>query len=348
MTSSPATSALLNASSTGTSSAPISRRTVSTAAIWASGSAAEASTTCTRRSASATSSSVDRNASTSCVGSLRTKPTVSRQQDPLAAGKVEAAGGGVDGGEQAVLHQHPGVGEPVQQRGLAGVGVADDGDGLQPGPGPGLALDPTVLGVDLEVGLQLADPTQQPPAVDLELGLAAAEPGADAAGLLAEALALAPQPGQAVAEQGQLHLRLSLLAVGVLGEDVEDHRGAVDGGAAQDLLQVAALGRRQLLVEDDRVGVDLVRDLPQLLGLALAYERGCVGALPPLEDALDLVGAGGVDQGRQLVERRLGVVEGVGGHGHADEDDALPSAPLDERHQRTSPAATWRPTSPVR
>ena len=139
---------------------------------------------------------------TSWWGSLRTKPTVSVTQHPLAAGQVEAAGGGVDGGEQAVLDQHAGVGEAVEQGRLAGVGVADDGDRRQPGPGPGLALGPAVLGQLLEVGLELGDPPQQAPAVDLELGLAAADPGADAAGLLAEALALAPQPGQAVAEHG--------------------------------------------------------------------------------------------------------------------------------------------------
>ena len=83
----------------------------------------------------------------------------------------------------------------------------------------------------------------------------------------------APQPGQAVAQQGQLHLGLALLAAGVLGEDVEDHRGAVDGGAAEDLLQVALLGGRQLVVEDDGVGVDGLRQLVQLLGLAPARRR---------------------------------------------------------------------------
>ena len=67
--------------------------------------------------------------------------------------------------------------------------------------------------------------------------------------------ALAPQPGQAVAEQGQLDLGLALLAAGVLGEDVEDHRGAVDGGAPEQLLQVALLRRRELVVEHDRVAV---------------------------------------------------------------------------------------------
>ena len=51
--------------------------TCRTALIWASGLTSEPSTTCTSRSASTTSSSVDRNASTSWVGRCRTNPTVS-------------------------------------------------------------------------------------------------------------------------------------------------------------------------------------------------------------------------------------------------------------------------------
>ena len=94
-------------------------------------------------------------------------------------------------------------------------------------------------------------------AVDLELRLARATrvPMPPACWLTARRPRPA-QPGQPVAELGQLDLGLALEAVGVLGEDVEDHRGAVDGGAAEQLLQVALLGRRELVVEHDGVGVD--------------------------------------------------------------------------------------------
>ncbi len=119
------------------------------------------------------------------------------------------------------------------------------------------------------VGLQGVDPTQHAPAVDLELGLARAPPGAQpaagATGLLGERASPAPQPGQPVPVHGQLDLGLALLAGGVLGEDVEDHRGAVDGRAAQPLLQVVLLGRAELVVEHDGVAVD---GLGQLLSSA--------------------------------------------------------------------------------
>src|SRR3954451_22026653 len=94
------------------------------------------------------------------------------------------------------------------------------------GASAGLALRVAVLGHVAQLGLELVDAPHQAPAVDLELGLARTA-GADAGALLAEAATGPAQPRQPVAQLGQLDLGLALLAVGVLGEDVEDHRGAV-------------------------------------------------------------------------------------------------------------------------
>ena len=191
--------------------------------------------------------------------------------------------------------------------------------------------------MSLQVALELGDATLDAATVDLELRLArtaGADAGAarrrHAAGLLRQLLAPAAQARQPVAQQRQLDLGLALLARGVLGEDVEDHRGAVDGRAPEQLLEVVLLRRRQLVVEDDRVAVDLEADLAQLLGLALADVVRGVGRVAALHDAGDLVGAGGVDQLRQLVERRVDVVGRRVAEGDADEDDLLPEGPLDE------------------
>ena len=71
-------STLLNTIIVGMVSTPsMSESTSSTASICENGSGCDPSTTCTIRSASETSSSVDLNASISCVGSRRTNPTVS-------------------------------------------------------------------------------------------------------------------------------------------------------------------------------------------------------------------------------------------------------------------------------
>ena len=114
------------------------------------------------------------------------------------------------------------------------------------------------------------------PAVDLELGLARTA-GADAAGLLAELDAATTQARQPVAQLRQLDLHHPLLARGVLGEDVEDQRHAVDDVAPEQLLQVALLSGRQLVVEDHDVDVEGVGQAAQLVGLAGADVGGGIG-----------------------------------------------------------------------
>ena len=183
----------------------------------------------------------------------------------------------------------------------------------------------------LHVGLELGDAAHDASAIDLELRLAAAEPGADTAALLRQlGGGTTPQPRQAVAQQGQLDLRLALERVGVLPEDVEDHRGAVDRGAAEQLLEVVLLRGRQLVVEHDGVGVDTEAELAQLLGLALADEPRVIRRVAPLHEAGDLVGARGVDEQRQFVEARLGLFIRRTGERDPDDHDALPDRAVDE------------------
>ena len=163
--------------------------------------------------------------------------------------------------------------------------------------------------------------------------------GTDVAGLLAQRQAAAAQSRQAVSQQRQLDLQLALLGVGVLGENIEDHGRAVDHRPAHDLLKVALLGGRELVVEHDRVGVDGKTRRQQILSLALADEGGRLGSVAALHDAVGLVGAGGVDEQRQLVERRLDVVEIAGRDGDTDQHDALALLAVDQR-QGTSTVAT--------
>ncbi len=299
--SSGARSALFTTTSSGTSAAPISASTSRTAAICPSASAAVPSTTCSTRSARRTESSVERKASTSSCGSLRTKPTVSVTSTVSPPGSDELAGAGVERDEEPVLGRDAGIGQAVEQRRLAGVGVPDERELAVAAPGAAAALQrPGALHL-AQVRLQPVHAPHQAPAVDLELRLAR-PPGPDATGLLAQRAAPAAQPGQPVAQQRQLDLGLALGAAGVLGEDVEDHRGAVDGGAAEDLLEVPLLGRRQLVVEDDRVRVERAAQRGDLLRLPPTDEGGRVGRVAPLHHAPDHVGAGAVDQLGQLVE----------------------------------------------
>ena len=81
----------------------------------------------------------------------------------------------------------------------------------------------------------------------------------------------APHPRQVVLELRQLDLELALGAVRVVGEDVEDHRGAVDHRHAERRLEVSLLARHQLVVAGDQVGV-AAADLRLQLGQLAASE----------------------------------------------------------------------------
>ena len=147
-------------------------------------------------------------------------------------------------------------------------------------------------------------------------------------------LSATPRPrsrGQPVAQQRELDLRLALGAARVLGEDVEDHRGAVDRRAAEQPLEVALLGGGERLVEHDGVGVDGEAQLVQLGDLALAEVGGGVRRVAALHEPREHVGARGVDEQGELVEPGLDVVGVVPGEDDADEHDALADGALDER-----------------
>ena len=112
-----------------------------------------------------------------------------------------------------------------------------------------------------------------------------------------------PHPGQVVLELGQLDLELALGRVGVVGEDVEDHRGAVDHRHAERRLEVALLARRQLVVAGDQVGVaggDLLLQLGQPAAAEVAVGVGCRALLDRLAGGRD---PGGAQQLLQLGQR---------------------------------------------
>ena len=105
-----------------------------------------------------------------------------------------------------------------------------------------------------------------------------------------------PQPahaGHVVFELGQLDLHLALGGVRVAGEDVEDHRGAVDHRDVELGLEVALLARRQLVVGDDdiRVGVLEQRlDLVDLAGAEVVVRMRLIALLHHLADGGDTCG----------------------------------------------------------
>src|SRR4051794_1243209 len=238
-------------------------------------------------------------------------------------------GGGVEGGERRVLDQRAGAGEAVEGAGLAGVGVAGDRDARDVVATALLALG--VAGA-LHVGqlaAQLGDLGVDPAPVGLDLGLTGAT-AADAAavradpttGLAGEVATPAAQALLHVVELGQLDLRLALLALRVLGEDVEDQRGAVDDLDLELVLEVAQLARGEVAIQDHGVGAGGADDLAEALDLAAADVRRRVGLVAALVDRVEDLRAGGLGEGGQLGHGVLGVLDRTVGP-DPDQDDPL-------------------------
>ena len=114
----------------------------------------------------------------------------------------------------------------------------------------------------------------------------------------------------------------------MLGEDVQDQAGAVEdlelargkGVDAGQVLEVAALGRCELVIEDDGVGVQGGGQLDDLAGLALADVGGGLGRVPDLDDPLHHVRPGGVGQEGQLLQGGLRLRQPGARVGEADQD----------------------------
>ena len=124
-------------------------------------------------------------------------------------------------------------------------------------------------------------------------------------------------------QQRHLDLGHALTGSGVLGEYVEDHRLAVHHVAVEGALQVALLSRREAVVEHDNVDVEALRDRRQLVDLPLADEGCRVGGVALHQHDVDRIGARGLGEPGQLLERGFGFF-GVGiAQGHPDEEGPL-------------------------
>ena len=167
----------------------------------------------------------------------------------------------------------------VEQRALAGVGVAHQRDREHPAPGAGAPLHFAPLAQLHQLFLQHAHARCDHAAVEFDLLLARAAGLAEAAALALEVRPAAHQARRKVLELRQFHLQLAFVGLGALREDAQDQFGAVEDLAAEFLLEVALLARRQRVVEDHGCRIHLVRREPDLPDLAAA--RVELGIGPP-------------------------------------------------------------------
>ena len=258
---------------------------------------------------------------------------VADESDGVGVGEDDAVGGlgltdgRVEGGEQGVLHHHLGVGEQVEQGGLARVGVPDDRDGGHVVAGAVLPLGLTGgrHGVDLAAQFGHAGTDAATVEFDLRLtGSAGADSGTAcdaAAGLSGQRLAPTAQTWQEVFELGEFDLGLAFAGFRVLGEDVEDERDAVDDLDLDDVLESAPLAGGEFGVDDHGVGADAGDDVGEFGGFALAEVGAWVRLVAALDERVEDFGTGGFGECGEFADRVLGF--GLGAVPDAGEDDAF-------------------------
>src|SRR6185369_2884326 len=231
--------------------------------------------------------------------------------------------------EQLVGHVDAGFGKPVHQRRLAGIRIADQCDHRIRNRLPLAAVELAGAVDFLEPILELVDAVAHLAAVGLELGFAG--PARTDAGLHARKMRPRPRKArQHVLELRELDLQLAGTGLRAKREDVEDELAAVEHLDRQRagrqvfrkrLLEVAALRRRQRIVEDHDFRVLVGDDALELLDLAASDARRGRQLLHLLADAVDYVEPGRFGKKRELLQR-FGGVRGIVPGPH--EDRALP------------------------
>ena len=244
--------------------------------------------------------------------------------------QLPAAGAGVEGGEELVLGEHVGAREPVEERALPRIGVADERYREVFVAGGHL---PLAAAVDRgQVVLEVVDPFLDEPAVHLELFFTRAT-HADAH---LQPRQVGPHPletRQGIFKLGQLHGEPCLVGAGAGREDVEDHLRTVEHLGLEFAFEVAGLGRGEIVVEDDDVGIVMLDEHRQFGDLAAPEVGGLVGPFASLRQLRDHLRSGRLGEAAELVEWVLRVERGIEQHSHEYRTLALHAVgPLPLRH----------------
>ena len=207
--------------------------------------------------------------------------------------------GRIQGDEELIGGGEACPAQPVQQRCLAGVGVADQRHHRDPRAPPSVPLQPPMALHALQLATDLHDSPADDATVRLELCLT--RPArADATAEPLQVRPLPDQSGQQIRELGQLDLQLALAGARALGEDVQDESGAVDDLDPEGFRDIALLDRRERVVGDEDVGAALARHLRDLVHLAASEVEARRGGGALLGHPLDHLRAGGAGEAFQL------------------------------------------------
>ena len=179
---------------------------------------------------------------------IRDKADGIGQNDAVAVRQLDRAQRRIERGEQHVGRQHRGLRHAVEQRRLAGIGVADQRHDRIRHALAAVAMQLARALDAFELGLDALDAVLDHAAVGLELRLAGAAEKAEAAALALEMRPRAHQPALLVIQMRVLDLQRAFARARAAAEDFQDQPGAVDDLRVPGLFQIALLHRRDRAV----------------------------------------------------------------------------------------------------
>ncbi len=171
-------------------------------------------------------------------------------------GQRELSHGGIERGEQLILCRHPCPGQPIEQRRLAGIGVADQGDHRIRHPAARGAMQPACAFDRFKLAFDARDALVDAPAIELDLAFTRTTDEAHTATLPLQMGPGSNQAGTLIAERCQFHLQTTFLGLRTGAENLQDQTGPVDHLALERALEIALLDGRECCIDDQKI--DLV------------------------------------------------------------------------------------------
>ena len=198
-------------------------------------------------------------------------------------GNCQLTGGGIQRIKQAIIGRDSRIGQLVQKRGLACVGIAHNGNH---GNGiflAALTLNGTHLAHLFQFRFQTVDPLTDMTAVGFQLGLTGAT-GADTAALTGKAQTHAGKSGEQIFILGKFNLQSALFGLGTLGKNVENQGAAVKNCDTNDVFQRADISRGKFVIKNNHGRSGGFHQHFHFQRLTLADEAVAVGGMAILQN----------------------------------------------------------------
>ena len=238
-----------------------------------------------------------------------------RQDHLVMPRQLDGAHGGIERGEQQILGAHLGTGEPVEQGGFAGVGIANQCHHRPRRLLALLAVQAAGAAHFLQFLAQPGNAVADQAPVSLDLRFAGTAQEAEAAALAFKVGPAAHQAAGLILQMRQFHLQRAFRRAGALAKNFQDEPGAIDHLGLQQFFKIALLNRGDGAIDDDHLGLHRRHQAGQTIDLAAAQQARDLHVAQLHHFGMDNIERNGTRQTLRLGQLGFGRTQGVAGFG---------------------------------